>query len=201
MDARQEWFRSRIDQVHQRLSAHDVLRMLGVPIRQSGSDNEEQIRCPFHGKDNSPSARVYPATGDKPSSVWCFVCNERWDVFALWKNLKGLDDCKFPQILKSIENYLGLQAPSAPEGGASLQLNLVDDSSVSLLDRVKKLWNVADSNLRELRDTVSMEPYLKVSMVLDRIRYDINHDRAKPEIFLAALQTILAKLREMSSNV
>lgn len=38
--------------------------------------NEAQFKCPFHGKDNKPSARFYKNT----QSCWCWVCRKSWDV-------------------------------------------------------------------------------------------------------------------------
>jgi hypothetical protein len=38
--------------------------------------NEAQFKCPFHGKDNKPSARFYRDT----QSCWCWVCQKSWDV-------------------------------------------------------------------------------------------------------------------------
>jgi len=38
--------------------------------------DEAQLRCPFHGKDNKPSARYYRAT----QSMFCWVCYKSWDV-------------------------------------------------------------------------------------------------------------------------
>ncbi len=38
--------------------------------------DEVQLRCPFHGQDNKPSARFYKAT----QSMFCWVCYKRWDV-------------------------------------------------------------------------------------------------------------------------
>jgi hypothetical protein len=38
--------------------------------------NEAQFRCPFHGKDNKPSARFYRES----QTCWCWVCQKSWDV-------------------------------------------------------------------------------------------------------------------------
>jgi DNA primase len=38
--------------------------------------DEAQLRCPFHGEDNKPSARFYKAT----QSMFCWVCYKRWNV-------------------------------------------------------------------------------------------------------------------------
>ncbi len=37
---------------------------------------QTQLRCPFHGKDNKPSARFYKAT----QSMFCWVCYKSWNV-------------------------------------------------------------------------------------------------------------------------
>lgn len=38
--------------------------------------DEAQLRCPFHGQDNKPSARFYRGT----QTMFCWVCYKRWDV-------------------------------------------------------------------------------------------------------------------------
>jgi len=47
---------------------------------------EAQFKCPFHGKDNKPSARLYKAT----KSCWCWVCHKSWDVIRFVQDKESL---------------------------------------------------------------------------------------------------------------
>jgi len=40
--------------------------------------DEVQFSCPFHGRDNKPSARLYKST----KTCYCWVCKKRWDVIS-----------------------------------------------------------------------------------------------------------------------
>lgn len=47
--------------------------------------DEVQLRCPFHGKDNKPSARLYKAT----NTCYCWVCQKRWNGIDFIKEKEG----------------------------------------------------------------------------------------------------------------
>ena len=48
--------------------------------------NEVQYKCPIHGKDNKPSARLYKDT----HSCYCWACLKRWDAVSLVQDVEGL---------------------------------------------------------------------------------------------------------------
>jgi len=61
--------------------------------------NEAQLRCPFHGKDNKPSARYYRET----QLFYCWVCQKTWDVISFIRDKEQLHFVGALQFL--IEKY------------------------------------------------------------------------------------------------
>jgi DNA primase len=58
------------------LKSHNIFVPAGV---------ESQIRCPFHGSDSHPSARVYTTT----NTIFCWTCHRLWDVIAAEMQFTG----------------------------------------------------------------------------------------------------------------
>ena len=48
---------------------------------------EVQLHCPFHGKDNKPSARYYRNT----QSIFCWKCRKAWNVVSFVKDKEGFN--------------------------------------------------------------------------------------------------------------
>lgn len=61
--------------------------------------DEVQYRCPFHGKDNKPSARFYRST----RSCYCWVCKRKWDVVSFIRDAESLPHIQ--AIKFAIEKY------------------------------------------------------------------------------------------------
>ena len=68
---------------------------------------EQQVRCPFHGKDNKPSARIYPDS----DRFYCYVCKESLDAFSFFTKHVGLDFedwDKTDELLRELEDEYDL---------------------------------------------------------------------------------------------
>ena len=63
----------------------EALQQAGVNV--SASDNPQQVSCPFHGKDEHPSMRVYPAT----NTAYCFVCKRAYNPVAVYALYNGIE--------------------------------------------------------------------------------------------------------------
>ena len=66
-----------------------VLADYGYPVRDDAGDREQQFSCDLHGdgRDNKPSARVYPTSG----SWYCFACSKVRDSIETVRAKEGLD--------------------------------------------------------------------------------------------------------------
>jgi hypothetical protein len=188
-DASRRWVRARIDAIHERITAHDVLRRFGVALRY-GSDRREQFSCPFHGVDTQPSARVYPVSDRSPSHAWCFVCQERWDAITLWKKFTDFEGA-FTQLLASIEKEYGLSPPEAPpsEGRKS------DPERIAL----QELFDVCESRLQSAKSAFDMRGFLVMGSILDRLHSQVESNEVPLRKAARVLRQVLAKIAEKKS--
>jgi len=194
--ARRAWIQDRIDQILDRVSAFDVLRQNGVQVRQSSDNTQEQIKCPFHGLDNKPSARVYPSDARSASHVWCYVCQGRWDVIGLWRMFSGgYESTPFTQALSEIENAYGLKRPEVPHD-AAIRVPEVDEALESfdvLYEACEGRLSLARPDYRRLDD---MMGYLTAGSVLDRVRHCVDRKKLQPTKAMVILERLRDKIGE-----
>lgn len=196
--ARREWVKNRIGQIHRNVSAFDVLSRRGVTLSTTGG-REEQFSCPFHGQDKKPSARIYPESARSPSHAWCFVCQERWDAIALWRKFNGdSEEVPFSRTLSEIEQAYGLPKLDMPkelrgigeDGPADDRLFIAFDN---LVDVCENRLRLAKSAYQKLDDLVG---YLSASSVLDKIRHRVDRYQVDPEKGMTILRQLLTKIGE-----
>lgn len=194
--ARLEWTRLRVESVHQRVSAYDVLRSNGVELRQMADDREEQFSCPFHGEDRKPSARVYPESNRSPSHAWCFVCQERWDAITLWRKFNGGEDKTFSRVLSEIEQAYNLTTPEMPKEGVYNEAKT--DRALEDFDR---LYDTCEVRLRQARvayeHSEDLVGYLQVGSVLDKIRYRVDKETMTVAKAMDVLQQVLDRVGQV----
>lgn len=82
----------------------DILKKEG---RISLSLSEEQLKCPFHGKDYKPSARYYKST----DSMYCWYCKKSWDIY---KYISQRDNLNFKDTLNYILKFFNIDISSLP---------------------------------------------------------------------------------------
>jgi hypothetical protein len=187
---RHVWIQQRIEAIHARVTAHDLLRRFGVKLQHSGDNRMEQFCCPFHGKDNKPSARVFPPAPNSPSHCWCFVCQERWDVIALWRKFNDAT-VPFTQSLAEIERDYGLKAPEMPNMGA-LRESARDQETEAIQD----LLAACERRLRGAKADFDMRGYLTVGSVLDRLHSRVAKGTIPPATARATIRKVLDKIGE-----
>lgn len=188
-----EWMRQRTQTVKDNISAHDVLRHNGINLKYNGSGHEEQLQCPFHGKDNKPSARVFPDGARSKSHVFCYTCGngKPWDVFALWKKFKGDDEMKFSLVVFELERAFGIIPPDGPS-----QTDSVDTGPSDAEREVLSLFEVCERRLLEAKPCFERKGYLQVGQLLDRIRYRFDNRTIPPADASTVLRQVLDKVGE-----
>jgi len=193
---RQEWYKQRVQAIHQKVSAYDVLRHIGVTLTQSTDDKEEQFSCPFHGLDKKPSARIYPASDDSHSHVWCYVCQQPgWDVIGLWRRH---NDLAFGQALSGLERAFGLPTSPIPE-----DLEEASQEDLTELTVFKKRFLACNKHLTRKRDLYvkldDMVGFLSAGSVLDKTKYRVDKKLWTPARGLRVLDTLFERMRQKES--
>ena len=187
-----KWIAQRVETIHRNVTVFDVLRKNGAQFRYG--DREEQISCPFHGRDEKPSARAYPESARGPSHVWCFVCNQRWDAISLWKKFSGREEFKFGALLREIESAFNIVPPETPSDSAEY----VAEEDPEHIE-VQHLFETCEKRLQRAKRQFDMQSFLKVCVVLDRLRLQVEERRlplAKAkELLRQVLDKIGAKVR------
>jgi hypothetical protein len=187
-----EWNRQRVENIHQHVTAYDVLSRGGVEFKGTGSD-EEQFSCPFHGMDRKPSARYYPEDAQSRSHAWCFVCQEPWDAISLWRRFHGGEEMSFTRALSGIEQEYGLEAPPMPSGAVSRQPEGSKDMAA-----FEALYEACEGRLRSgrpaYRQLDDMVGYLSAGQVLDKLRYRVDKRQMTPEQGQGVLQQLLDRI-------
>lgn len=110
-----------------------------------------QYRCPFHGRDNKPSARIYRDT----KTCYCWVCLKSWDVISFIQEKEGLG---YREALMFIINKYGIDISSIPDEPKisqkkSSSINLTNVYMISAENRIKEMKNKV--NLEKYRVLVS----------------------------------------------
>jgi hypothetical protein len=118
---------------------------------------EVQFKCPFHGADNKPSARLYNNT----KSCFCWVCRKAWDVvsFIMEKESMG-----YKQALNYIPGRYHLDLSSIPDS-PTIELKITRISGKNILFMNLK------SGIMDLKRKISFEKYKNLCAAFFMIKY------------------------------
>lgn len=99
-ELQKERFLKRIENIKEHVPLARVIVDLGVVHADIVLGGEFQLKCPFHGKDNKPSAHVY-----SDGLFHCFTCKRHYNVIHFVSNYKGMsftDACKWIEVSYSV---------------------------------------------------------------------------------------------------
>ena len=139
--------------------------------------DEAQLRCPFHGQDNKPSARYYRET----QSMFCWVCHKRWDVIGF---IMEMEQVYYKSALLYIVNKYQLDVSSIPDDPT---FNLEKKKGISkvTVDTIN-----AKKSIKGLRFKISFERY----RALVAAYYMIMFKSSKGGDILSDIQKLNSKL-------
>jgi DNA primase len=166
--------------------------MLEAGIELIDKDTELQIRCPWHGPDNTPSARYY--AGQDPH-FHCFTCKLHMrgiDIFGKLHNLK------FMGALSELERRFNIKVPRRPETDIEAPEDRNGQYQSKAWDDIPRVMDMLEAKLLRLRNSVPMTDYIKWCRILDAIRWDLDHNGGQP---LPQMSIALSKLRNMMGGV
>lgn len=114
--------------------------------------SEAQFKCPFHGVDHKPSARLYNET----KSCFCWVCRKAWDVVSF---IMEKESMPYRQVLNYISNRYHIDLSSIPDD-PTIELKKVEVSDKNVFFKNLKV------NIIELRKKIPLEKYRALCAVL-----------------------------------
>jgi hypothetical protein len=140
----------------------DVMKHYNVKFAYSPDHAEEvQFSCPFHGKDNKPSARFYRAT----QSCYCWVCRRKWDAVSFIRDKENLG---FNASIKHLIDWFKIDTSSIPDDPEFITPKtepVLEEAIVSRLIR---------NRLKELRGKLSFEKFNAVCSAYFLILYEMS---------------------------
>lgn len=147
-----EFFARRIENIKKHVRLIQVIRDQGLlPYNNSGEDF--QMACPFHGKDNHPSAHVYE--GDR---FHCFRCHVSYDVISFFAEREGLN---LNNALYKLE--IQYKIPRLVEQA---------HEKIEILDKKKEIpfadhWRFVEKKMIQKKQSYGLEKYAKLLYALD----------------------------------
>ncbi len=151
--------RNRILNIKGKVNMTELLSKLDL-LPYSGAEEEFQMRCPFHGQDSKPSARVY-----RNELFKCFACGVAYDVIGFYSEYKSVgtkDACYLLEKEFGISwDYSREEPESNPkvktvQNPSSRQINLSD------------LVRITEKQIIERKRDMELQKYAKALYVLDR---------------------------------
>jgi hypothetical protein len=180
----QKWIKARVDAVSERYTTYDALIEAGVKLIDR--DTELQISCPWHGPDNTPSARYY--AGQDPH-FHCFACKLHMRGIDIFAKLHGIN---FMQALSELERRFGIKVTESPETDIKIPVDKSGVYESHAWSDIPRVIDMMESKLLRMKNHVSLIDYVKWCRVLDAIRWDLDHNGGHP---LPQMATVLVKLR------
>lgn len=146
------------DLIVENLNFATVMEEYGVEFKHSPHIAAEvQMKCPFHGSDNKPSARLYNTT----RSCFCWVCRKSWDVVSFIQEKEGLF---YKQTLSYIANRYHIDLSSISDTPTiELKRVVVDEKNVD--------FKHIRTNIIALRKKIVFEKYRALCAVYTIARY------------------------------
>lgn len=189
------------DRIREVVPILEVLATYDYRVRVDGGSREQQFQCDLHGsgRDNKPSARVYPES----NSWYCFACDVTRDPIGTVMAKEGV---KFWGAIKLLEQAYGLEplpidygTDEASKPGAISLMAAVLDPTVTFsqdaakmqsfldritynrdlpLDQILRFWEKFDEVVHYLEEGHWQEGHARV--MLQGLRDRINEARNTP---------------------
>jgi DNA primase len=176
--------KKRVQLVNEVYPVYEQLKELGHTL--SDKDTPFQIACPFH-EDNKPSARYYPGS-DKENygHVHCFSCKAHTDTCGLYAKLKNIG---FGSALKELERRFNIKIKETKE-----------EKPIPGAENPKRLISLAEKKLRQIRNSSSLQDYVKICQMVDGVEWEIKKsEKVSPKI-IENIHKILEMVRQARLN-
>jgi hypothetical protein len=189
-------FNQRVETVLRSYSAYTALAEGGVPMSSKESVSF-QMKCPWHGKDNRPSARFYSGGCSEKSRFYCFKCQMGLNAVGIYSKFNNLS---FVDALKKLESRFGIipkQSSQEPSSEVWKDYNYTS----SKWDDLVSLIEVCENKLKSLNKRCSLQSYIRFCRVIDHVSYDYKNNGSKQTVDMVfALRTLLDQMSECYNN-
>jgi len=159
------------DKIREYINLATVLKEDGVLVSDF---SEEQISCPFHGRDLKKSARFYKAT----DSMYCWTCKERWDLFSY---IIKRDGSNFREVLDRLVRKYHVNisdVPDAVEGAKQKRIKAKHVKYDTKKLYLEKLHNI----ITDIRNEIPQEKYVRLVFAYMLLKYSTDEDKFEESI-------------------
>jgi hypothetical protein len=179
-----ERVKKRVLEVIRSYSSYAALTENGVELIDEATDL--QIRCPWHGVDERPSARYY---GGSNGNFHCFACKLHLNSVGIYAKFKNI---KFMQALTELERRFNIK----PEGQKIWsEIEKPVDKSGSKYESeswgdLPRLVALLENKLIRVRNNISIVDFVRWCRIVDAVQWDFDHNEEKstPEMIQALLR-------------
>jgi DNA primase len=137
----------------------------------TGTLQEEQFSCVFHGVDRKKSSRYYRET----DTAYCWVCKEKWDVISF---VQRMEQMTFPQAINYLikENRIDIsKLPDAPEAEAQR----IKNREIVKVDERKLSMEKMAQAIHAIHNEISFDTYTRFVYSFMMLKYVIPDDKFK----------------------
>ena len=129
--------------------------------------DETQFKCPFHGNDNKPSARLYRKT----QTCWCWVCQKKWDLISFISDMEHLN------FVNSVNFLIKKYKVDTSSVSDNLELTLETAAEKPVSD-LNVLLILLKRKIRSLRGKIEFEKYKMMCVALYMIFLEKSEEKA-----------------------
>ena len=161
MSYNNEYWKKRIDNINSGVRLRSLIDYFNIDCQSEGEIT--QVHCPFHGYDAHASARIYES-----NSMYCWVCNNNWDVIAFIKDFKNI---KFKDAIIFLEDMYSIQKPSLEESikEPSFEEYLKQEENIVGEKDYSKEFSNLSKMLKRSRDNLDLSTYRRLFYALDTL--------------------------------
>lgn len=174
-----EYWEKRIANITQNISMRQIIDYFKVFAVSPGT--ETQVQCPFHSKDNHPSAKIYDT-----NTMYCWVCHKTWNVITFVEDYNNLS---FKKALSFLEETFNLDKVDVSIA-YTRNTNIFSDTLNNKKDLdFEKYFEKINNLLLRSKTNLNFDKYVKFYVHYDNLYSDYQNNKYKDDL---AMQTLLS---------
>lgn len=181
-------FGPRIENIKEHVSIFDILRYYNVELTR-GENNEQQVRCPFHGHrgDKRASARVYSDS----QKFHCFYCGFTIDVITFVQQYEGIN---FFRALSFLEHNFNVPQIEFKDVTDDLDKTFHRDKSIYTNQSLLNLYEFCEELVIRKKKSFNLKTYSKLFLFLESIVTKLQNSKINGEEAFEQLTLLRSKI-------